>query len=189
MVGGTDVDGVTAGATVDAVVVGPAGVETAGVETAGVETVEGGTVGSGTMLSGVDIPLVVVDSGTVVSVAVSGEPWTAVIGDSLFEEFGSEVASTRTEPATVSTTAPVIHHGPRPTKRAARGNPSLGRNRMRDVVPPVEPLPVPGVGILDVASSTRSRKPSGAARTGAAPKSANGAILPLVSSQVSQDSM
>lgn len=192
VVGGTDVDGVTAGATVDgvtlavdAVVVGPAGVETAGVETAGVETVEGGTVGSGTMLSGVDIPLVVVDSGTV----VSGEPWTAVIGDSLFEEFGSEVASTRTEPATVSTTAPVIHHGPRPTKRAARGNPSLGRNRMRDVVPPVEPLPVPGVGILDVASSTRSRKPSGAARTGAAPKSANGAILPLVSSQVSQDSM
>ena len=112
-----------------------------------------------------------------------------MIGDSLFEEFGSEVASTRTEPATVSTTAPVIHHGPRPTKRAARGNPSLGRNRMRDVVPPVEPLPVPGVGILDVASSTRSRKPSGAARTGAAPKSANGAILPLVSSQVSQDSM
>lgn len=180
VVGGTDVDGVTAGATVDAVVVGPAGVETAGVE-----TVEGGTVGSGTMLSGVDIPLVVVDSDTV----VSGEPWTAVIGDSLFEEFGSEVASTRTEPATVSTTAPVIHHGPRPTKRAARGNPSLGRNRMRDVVPPVEPLPVPGVGILDVASSTRSRKPSGAARTGAAPKSANGAILPLVSSQVSQDSM
>lgn len=46
VVGGTDVDGVTAGATVDgvtlavdAVVVGPAGVETVGVE-----TVEGGTV-------------------------------------------------------------------------------------------------------------------------------------------------
>lgn len=189
---------VEAGA-VDTEVVGVDGTEVVGVATG--TTVDGSTsevavvggVGVGTLLADVGTSFTVVDSVAVVARVVSGEELdeasTTVIGGSAFDDDESAFDSTRTEPAIVSTTAPVIHQSPRPTKPAARGNPSLGRRRMRDVVPPLAPLPLPGVGILDVASSTRSRNPSGAARTGAAPNSANGAILPLVSSQVSQDSM
>ena len=91
-------------------------------------------------------------------------------------------------PVATSTTAPVDHHSVRRVKRAARGNPSLVRQRMRAALP--VPVLVPlGIAMLDVAARTLARKPSGAANTGAAPNSASGATLPLVSSQVSHDSM
>ena len=59
--------------------------------------------------------------------------------------------NTATEPAATSATTPVVHHTPRRAMRP--GNPSLVRKRMGRVVP--VPAPLPGIGMCDVASSTR----------------------------------